>query len=102
MPNQVKGEPWLPERQKQAYEKFYESTAKNEMFDQVPEVKNLEFDKGSRKNNFILIRRINTLLLSFRRKPGTCEALALSSGITGYRIKSGMTDFDYLIAGLIF
>jgi len=27
--------------------------------------------------------------------------IALSSGISGYRIKSGMTDFDYLIAGLI-
>jgi len=34
MPDQMKGEPLLPERQKQTYEEFYESTAKNEIFDQ--------------------------------------------------------------------
>jgi len=34
MPDRMKGEPLLPQRQKQTYEKFYESTVKNEIFDQ--------------------------------------------------------------------
>ena len=52
------------------------------------------FCAGSAFRRYLLNRRINTLQLSFRRKPEP-------SGITGCRIKSGMTDFDYLIAGLI-
>lgn len=34
MPIQMKGKPLLPEKQKHAYEAFYESTAKNEILDQ--------------------------------------------------------------------
>jgi len=49
----------------------------------------------------MLTWQLNTLSLSFRRRPGTCEALALSSAITGCRIKPGLTDYTYLVAGLI-
>ena len=34
VPNLLKGEPMLPKRQKQTYEEFFESTAKNEILDQ--------------------------------------------------------------------
>jgi len=34
MPNLLKGEPILPKRQKQTYEEFFESTAKNELLNQ--------------------------------------------------------------------
>ena len=34
MPIQMKGKPLLPEKQKQTYEEFYESTVKNEILDQ--------------------------------------------------------------------
>jgi hypothetical protein len=57
----------------------------------------------------ILTWQLNALSLSSRRRPGTlssfssrmAQPLALSSAITGCRIKPGMTDYTYLVAGLI-